>query len=53
MLFQGQTSVQGRAVVLKRTTNDQRLLRTQAQWQMDEDWCGGITDQTWNISVAN
>ena len=27
MLFQGQTSVQGRAVVFKRTTNEQRLMR--------------------------
>ena len=27
MLFQGQTSVQGRAVVFKRTTNEQPLMR--------------------------
>jgi hypothetical protein len=35
------TAIQGRAQVLKRTTNEQRLDGTQAQWQMDLDW-GGV-----------
>ena len=43
MLFQGQTSVQGRAVVFKWTTNEQRLLRTRPS----DRWMKiGITDQT-------
>jgi hypothetical protein len=25
----------------------------QAQWRIDQDWRGGITDQTWNIPVSN
>ena len=46
MLFQVQTSVQGRAGVLKRTTNEQRLLRTRPSDRWMKIGEGGITDQT-------
>jgi hypothetical protein len=44
---------QGRAGVLKRTTNEQRLMGPSPSDGCVKIWVGGITVQTRNNSVAN